>query len=485
MIFKCPHPGAEKVWRVAMTVKGVLGIIIGCSTFIWGVLFYEQFASISTPAFAIGMTTGLYGLLKVLNMLLEIPTGAIGDALGRKWSVVLSYGTGMFYFLLMALIPFCSHLGFLIGVAIAAMCMSALSFTFFSGSFTAWCVDTLRHQAPDVGYEQLLAPANRFYFVGLLVGGVASIFLYLNGIPSLSFMLGAIGSFAMVVYCMGEMEQEKNIVYVSIREVNLARITQRMGEIVGVGFGLFRSSRSILILVLIYAGYFGVLHLTDYLWPIYLRSSIPLELQRPYWVGLVIVLQVASFLGSHGLTLWTRRWHGKEKARVHNHALRRVFVASCFMASIPVLFLSFMTARGLDTFWLLILAILPVRLAYGILPPIFSTLINNYIPDTHAGERATIISLASLVTSLLVFLIAIPTGGPSGEKSPIGWGIPAMILLVVTLVGNHFLKKAEKKAPEIMPIRVDSSGGEASIPDTETKNDIEDIEGEKHETVLH
>ena len=183
--------------------------------------------------------------------------------------------------------------------------------------------------------------------------------------------------------------------------------------------------------------------------------------------------------------MWTRRWHGKEKARAHNHGLRQVFVASCLVAAIPVLFLSFMTARGLDTFWLLVLAILPVQLAYGVIQPVFSTLINNYIPDTHAGERATVMSLASLVTGLLVVVIAIPTGGPSGEKSPIGWAIPAVILLVVTLVGNHFLKKAEKKSPEIMPIRVDSLAEKASIPDTETQNDIDTIKGEKHETVLH
>lgn len=450
MDIKALKPEVRQIWKVAKVVQSVMGFTMGLYIFTYGPLFYEKLVEASNPKLGMTLTTLLAGMMFGLMAFLEVPTGAIGDAIGRKWTVVWSFFSKMFFFVFLAFIPFTNSIPLLLLFGSLANVAFGFAYTFFSGTFTAWCVDSLRERAPDVGYEHLLSRAYTYNFISQILGGVLGVLLYLWHVPYVGFLLGAVVCVFCVAFCLGEMEEVKNLQFLERKKVSLAVITRRVGEILGIGFQVFRQSSVILTLVLVFASYMFVINIVDYLWPVYLRSSIPTGIQAPYWIGLVIATLLVSAVGSHSLTIWTRRWHRNNQAKTHNNLLRRWLIGTCLFSALPVLLLSWLTSCGLDNFWFFVAAVLAVEFAYGVIAPCYETLVNNYIPDNHAQERATILSFGSLVRSLLIMFLAIPAGGSSGAKTTIGWALPAFLLLVAAVVGNFVLKRAQKKVPEIL-----------------------------------
>lgn len=448
MDFKALSPEVRQIWRVAKVVQSVMGFTMGLYIFTFGPLFYEKLSQASDPKLGMTLASLWFGIHMALIAFLEVPTGAMGDAIGRKWTVVWSFVARMLFFIFLVWIPFFNSISLILVFGILAAVAFGFAYTFFSGTFTAWCVDSLRERAPDIGYEHLLSRAYTYNFIFQVFGGVLGVLLYLWHVPSIGFVLGAMISVGCVAFCLGEMEEVKSIQFLERKKASIAQITRRVGEILGVGFQLFRQSGIILTLVMIFASYMFVINIVDYLWPVYLRSRVPTEIQPLYWIGLVVAILFVSAAGSHTLSLWTRKWHKHNQAKTHNTVLRRWFIGTCLFAALPILVLSFLTSRGLDTFWFFAFAILPVEYAYGVVAPCYETLLNNYIPDDHAGERATIMSFGSLVRSLLVMFLAIPAGGSSGETTTVGWAIPAFLLLASALIGNSVLKRAQRKVPE-------------------------------------
>lgn len=442
-MFRSLSSEAKKIWKIAKVVQGVNGFNRGLSFFIWGPLFYEKLSQLGDPKLGITFTSLLLGIRMTLIAFLEVPTGAIGDAIGRKWTVVWSFICRMFFYIFLALVPLVHSISLVMTFGVLAMVCFSFGYTFFSGTFSAWCVDSLREKAPNVGYEFLFSKSYIYESSLVGIGGVIGVLLYLWHFPSFSFLIAAASCVFCVVFCLGEMEEPKNLQFLEHRKVSFAVITKRMGEILGVGFQVFRQSKIILSLVFIYASYMFVLNIVDYLWPVYLRSRAPIEVQPIYWIALIIVVQFCNIVGSKFLVF---KNNAKESKR-RNIILRRRFVGACLFATLPILALSWLTHKGLDAFWFFALAILPVEFAYGIVAPCFETLINNYIPDNHAQERATIMSFGSLGRSLLIMILSIPAGGSSGARTTVGWAIPAFLLLISALIGNFILKRAQRKAP--------------------------------------
>lgn len=450
MDIKALPADVRHIWKVAKVVQSAMGFTMGLYLYTYGPLFYEKLAEASNPKLGMTLTSLWFGIQYALIAFLEVPTGAIGDTIGRKMTVVWSFFCRMLFFILLAFIPFLNSISFVLTLAILAAVAFGFAYTFFSGTFTAWCVDSLREKAPDIGYEHLLSRAYTYNFIAQILGGILAVLFYVWHLAYVGFLSAAIISVFGMTFCLGEMEEVKTLNFVKPKKVSLAAITKRVGEVIGIGFQVFRQSSVILVLVLVFAGYMFVLNIVDYLWPVYLRGRISTDIQTYYWIGLVIATLLVSAVGSHALTLWTRRWHKNNQAKTHNVILRRWLIGACLLSSLPILFLSWLTSQGLDTFWFFATAILPVEFAYGVIAPCYETLVNNYIPDHHAQERATIMSFGSLVRSLLIMLLAIPAGGSSGEKTTVGWAVPAFLLLVITIIGNTVLKRAQKKVPEVV-----------------------------------
>lgn len=443
-------PNVQQMRRVAMVVQITRGVAVGCSLYTWGPLFFDSISHSRDPGLGITLTTLLISLQNILRALLEIPTGAIGDAIGRKWTVIWSLFCFMLYNVLLAYVPFAHSLPWIMAIGILSVIVYVLYYTLFSGTFTAWCVDSLRASAPHLGYEYVLGPTYTAQFIANTIGGIIGITLYVQDLAHIAYILAAGFALLGVIYCIGEMESERSLEFLNLTKVSVKTLTTRMGQIVGAGFQLFRRSPPILILVLIFSSFMTVLNLVAYLWPVYVNTSVPGASQLWYWAGLATATSLSSSLGSHSMTWLTQRSNRLASSRMNTNRLRRLLIGACFISAVPVIILSWLTAHDLENFGLFAATVLLVHLGYGVVAPSFETLVNNYIPETHASERATIMSLGSVGRSLLTMLLAIPAGGPSGMKTMVGWIFPATVLLVVAVIGNWVLRRAQQRAPDVL-----------------------------------
>ncbi len=145
-------PEIRKLWWICMIVQGAIGLANGLYLFTYGPYFYEKFGGATYPATAMLLTTILLGLRQGLVALLEVPTGALADAIGRSHVVVLSWAMRVLFFLFLALIWICHTPATSFVWRVMASIAFALSYTMFNGAFSAWCADTLRERAPHVQY---------------------------------------------------------------------------------------------------------------------------------------------------------------------------------------------------------------------------------------------------------------------------------------------------------------------------------------------
>lgn len=438
---------ARKVWQVAMVVRGAQGFVLGVSLYTWGPFLYEQLVQYVTPSTAITLTTFFFGLEKFLITVLEVPTGAFGDAAGRKLSVVYSFACWSVAYLVLATIPFTTSLPFMIGLSSLFVLCFALYYTFFSGSFTAWCIEKLRVTAPEVGYEQILAPAQTTNALTVLAGALLGIGGYAAGWAWLTFLIAALVAAGCMVYCLGEMQETAPGAAVTAARRSLAQLTTEMGNIIGTALRVVSQSRAVAALVLLSACYLTLVNFVGLLWPIYVRSNFPGTPQVLAWLGLAVVTQLAAAGGSHMVTRWTRRHVGTIHSR--SILLRRLLITGCLVGGALVLGLSLGARWHWHPFWLFLLTVTMVRLGFGVVSPTFETLLNYALPHSHARERATVLSFASFVNGVLVFVLAFPTSGPSGEHTTMGWLVPAILLLIVTLIGHRILVKTEREAPRL------------------------------------
>lgn len=449
MKYKDCSPEIKKIWKVAYVVQGVRGFASGSILYLWGTFFYEKFTATNglSPLEAIKLCALFFGLSKIFQVFLEVPTGVIGDVIGRKWTVMLSYLSWMLLFIFMALIPFISNINAILVLGILIMLLEALNLTFFSGAFIAWCVDSLQKAHPGFGYEMVISSSYTFLFLCQILGGAICVYTYLSNYVFIGFLVAATALCFGVVFCMFEMEEHDEHSFLDIKSVSLGSVLNRMADIFSIGFKVFSQSRGILILALIFTFSSFVVEIIDYFWPVHLRANFSGGLQNIAWLGLIVVVPLLCSFGSYSVSLFVRN-NDKEDRAAKLKRLKFCFFLSMVMQSIPVLLLSYSVQRGLNQFFIFLFVISFVQFVAGARHPSYESLINYYIPEEHSRERATIMSFANLFASLVIGLLAIPSSGPSGEKTALGWALPASLLLVSTVLGYFILKRNEKKLPK-------------------------------------
>lgn len=451
MDFKTLSPEVRQIWRVVKIVQMTMGFTMGLYLFTFGPYLYESFGSNTNAETAMLLSTIWLAVQCASIAVLEIPTGAIGDAIGRKKTVLWSLICRMMFFIFLGLVAASVKVPLSFVLALLAAIFFSFAYTFYSGSFTAWCVDSLRNKAPHIGYEHFLSRGFTFNFITQIFGAVIGIFCYIYGFAYLSFLLGALACIPCLTVCAAEMEEDY-AEFLSTKEVTLSTITRRMGEIIGLGFQTFRGTPMILWLTLVFAGFLFLDNVVIYLWPVHLRTNVPLELRDFYWLAIAVGILLMSALGSHSLTWLSRFWNSGNPSnlRTNNILLRRWLVFTCLLCGFSVLVLGWFTFKGFPQFALFIGVVLMVEFSYGLVHPCYETLVNNYIPDASSDERATILSFGSMARSLLAIFLTVPSGGKSAETTTIGWMIPASLLIAFTLIARHAMKKKEKEgaAPE-------------------------------------
>jgi DHA1 family quinolone resistance protein-like MFS transporter len=116
--------------------------------------------------FEIGLVVGVYSLTIVL---LEVPTGGLADAIGRKRVATLAYGC-------IALASLTFLFAFSFPVFLLAFILNGIGRALSSGALDAWFIDALQAADPEIDLQPELARANTVALLalggGTLLGGL-------------------------------------------------------------------------------------------------------------------------------------------------------------------------------------------------------------------------------------------------------------------------------------------------------------------------
>jgi MFS family permease len=146
---------------------------------IW-IVYYRGYVSTSQIAF-------IAGWAYFVQLIMELPTGAFADLVGKRWSVILSYlltSIGMF------IIPFAHTFGHFLFIETLVGVGTAL----FSGAQEALLYDSLKQDGKEADFGKVMTKNGFWYQIALMVstglGGVMYSFGHL--IPFIASGLSAL-----------------------------------------------------------------------------------------------------------------------------------------------------------------------------------------------------------------------------------------------------------------------------------------------------
>lgn len=174
-----------------MTKNILLGYLLGFLRACWfwlgvWVFYYLQF----TDYAGIGL---LESIMIITWILLEVPTGALTDLIGKKRALIMAFLLlGIGNFVMGGAVSF-----FTLGLGIF---IGSIGLAFFSGTHEAFLYDTLKSLGQEKLFDQVIGKANSFNQLGMAVGGIFSGVLY-NLNPSFPFYL--VGLFGLIGAIVG------------------------------------------------------------------------------------------------------------------------------------------------------------------------------------------------------------------------------------------------------------------------------------------
>lgn len=430
---------------ITRIVQSTRGLSLGIFQYTYYIFLYDHFGS---SAGALRRLVFLFIFGDILILLLEIPTGALGDFIGRKKTVVLSLLFGTIAFFCRTWIYFVPSVEYSFLFAMTSTTLYAFSYTMFSGTFVAWLVDTIRIRGVHEGHGILLAKSQSSMIVAKAIGATVSIGLYLQGYVVYAFALVCLAYLLCTIYCSVAMK-ETELMNFHKGWPSWQESWEKMRQIVLTAIRVSTKTPPVAYLISIYASFMLLIHIVLFLWPIAMKTNFGIIKMSPIWFLIIFLSFVASFGGSKGLEKINKFYFKKYKRKISNVVLWQLFAFICFLTSFPIIALGWSQWTGQMSLWFFVLVIAIFNIGYGFLMPAHNTLINYYIPVEHAQERATIMSCASMLNSLLVIVFSFPSSGPSGKDTAIGWMLPAGILVIMTLVIHVLMRRYQRKTGEL------------------------------------
>ena len=435
----------RKIWNVVRVVQATTGFTLGLYLYIYGLFFFEKFGGDANPS-AIEWTLILFVVGDAVILLLDVPTGILADYLGRKKTVLWSFLARSSFFLVMAIMCFLVGKEVSFVLSIVSYALFGVGYALFSGALVAWIVDCHRVGKITEGHGAIISRSYIYLFNAQLVGALLSFFLYVNNLIFFAFALGFISCVLCVVYCSFFMDETENMQF---HHEGL-----ELGEHVRAGLRKIQRAMKvyakypiIFYLSLLFALFMFLNHVVSYLWPVYMKTNFGFGKMSPFWVVVIILSIVMGTVGSKMLTRLIDRFK-KEGKPAPNWLLRKWLVSSALLVCFPVLLLAIVSMTGAKSVLLLIATVVLTRWGLGFIRPCYETIVNNYIPAEHSEERATILSVGSMMVSVLVVLLMIPSGGSSGLNTVQGWILPTMLLLIAAVGFNVLIKRYQRRSGE-------------------------------------
>lgn len=355
----------------------------------------------------IGIVMGTYSLVIVL---LELPTGGLADAVGRKRVALAAYG-------LAALSSAALLFAFSLPAFLTAMALYGVSRALSSGALDAWYVDALRAADPDIDLQPALAGAESVSMLalglGTLLGGaLPALFADLppDGAAVLTPMaVPVVAALAVrllllpVVALLVREERPRGGALAELR-AGFRAVPALVGDAVALSRG---NHRLLLLMAASFVSGFALLGLESFWQPFFAALPAP--------TALFGVIMAGNFLvGMGGNMLAARLGGGGAGSANRRHAV--LAGAARLWQGLFVVALAVSTAvvPAVTFFWL-------VYLAAGVGVSPHAALVNDEIP---ADRRSTMLSVQSLAAYAGSF-----AGGAVLGRLADGWGIGAAWLV--------------------------------------------------------
>lgn len=366
--------------------------------------------------FQIGLIMGFYSLTVVL---LEIPTGGLADAVGRKRIAILAYS-----FLLLGGVIFLGAFSF--PVILLAFILKGVGRALSSGALDAWFIDSLQAIDPEIELQPVLAKANTFTLLALGVGtlggsALPGFFQYLPAegtaiftplsIPYLVSIFIFPMLLALVIFGVKETSP-------SGRASGWQQGVRQMPAMLKTAFSLSRKNPIILLLMgATFASGLALAGLESF-WQPHFAGLLNGKIENTLFFG--VVMGGNFLVGMAGNMLATPLSRLLKK----QYALVCAIFQGIRGLMLIVLALQSTAPIAMLLFWL-------VYLNMGVVNSPHSTLLNKQVPAEH---RSSMLSIESLASYLGGFIGGAGLGFVADRTSISASWIIAGVLLVVSLI---------------------------------------------------
>ena len=394
----------------------------------------------------IGFVLGAYSLIIVL---LEVPTGGLADAAGRKRVALVAHGLAVFSSLLLLL-------AFSFPAYLVAMGLYGVSRALASGALDAWYVDALQAADPDVDLQPALAGVETVTMLALGAGTLAG-----GALPRLFAGLPPDGAAALTPLAMPIAAAllvrllVLPAIWLLIKEARPPAVAVRWQDGLRQVPGLVREaaalSRSNPRLMLLMAASvvtgFALMSLESFWQPFF--AALPAMAERgpaaTTWLGVIMAGNFAA--GIAGNLLSPRLGHLLSAGDRKRHALLAGLSRLAQGLFLLALAASSALVPAAGFFWL-------VYLASGVGLSPHATLVNNEIP---AARRSAMLSVQSLAFFAGSFLGGAVLGRVADQMSiAAAWTI-AGVLVAVSVIPYALLARQNEVTSAPLPSSMSGS----------------------------
>ncbi|MCR4279956.1 MAG: MFS transporter [Candidatus Komeilibacteria bacterium] len=397
---------ADKVMKIFLWISFATTFFIGLHFAV-----YVQFLLSHRLTLAEVALVNMAYMLSVF--VLEVPTGAIADIFGRKFSFVLSCVMGAVGFIVYGLSTGIS--GF-----VAAEIIIAISTCLKSGAFHAWIVDSLAHYQWQGELTTVFRREQRYVQPAALIGGLLGAQLAVFGL-FWPFLLGGIGYLIVLVMAVKYMREDY-----FVRAENIQwwpNMRQLASDSIRYGW---REPIIFLVLLMAVLLTFGIQPVNMYWQPLFGKFFHGPEALGYIWAGVVIF-----------------SWSGAEMAAKFTKVFARPQVGY-IVIGIGLSLGIFLVALASNNLWLCALGFFWHEIWRGIYRPYNSAILHARLPSR---QRATVDSFVSMIGTGAAAVGLLIFGQVADEIGVSGVWLGAAIFLLITPFFLLVPKRCNSKIP--------------------------------------
>lgn len=348
-------------------------------------------------------------------VIFEIPTGAIADHYGRKFSVV--FGLVMLSGACI-IVPLVDSVFLLILLFL----FMGLAATFISGAYTAWVVDLLKREKQEALIQNFMVKDASFTaagaVIGPLLGGVLVSFLPLG-------MLWIIQGFGMILTTLLLLKSSKE--YFQKKDVHIKKALNKLLKNTGKAIRFSLTHRTLLLLFVASIFWTIVASLTTLAWqPLLINLKMPVN-YLGYFYSFLALLGIFSPYLAHTL----KKFIKKEK-------IIFALLSSLFI----ILMISFYFVNS-PFFYLACSLITLISIISYVWAPIFSAYQQQFIPSK---TRATIISFQNSIFALVSGIGVLISGMVMDKIGPKMTVVTFSVFAIPAIICYLLIKNGDKNA---------------------------------------